>query len=439
MKNQRCCSEPLYGTQNRYGDDASAQRQGWWHGVLSCLLLVGWLGAGITDTFAEELGVSKASVRIGGVMALEGPAGGLGQNMKAGIDAALKGAVVHDRSVEFTVLNDSYNPPDTVEATRKLLGMGIIAMAGNVGTPTAQVALPILAEQKVPAVGFFTGADLLRPGVGAVINYRASYAQEIAAVIGAAFRAGVQPRQVCAFVQNDSFGMSGINGFIMALRKHSEGAAIISKLEQVLALPDEKPSRNNIGPVGVYIRNTVLVGDAYKSLKQWEKTSGTPCRLVVTMATYEPVTQFMAYARTLKQEPWIISMISGAGAENLRSEFDKYSIREDIVMTQVVPALDAALPIVESARKALGDRLGYTSLEGYIVGKMLLAILDKAGNTPTRERFAEAVRGQKFELGGLALDFTTDNQGSDFVLMTLLQGGRFTVINSDDLEKRFAR
>ncbi len=399
--------------------------------------MAGWLGATAPDVLAQNYGVSKTAIRIGGVMALEGPASGLGQDMKAGIDAAIEGVAIQGRNIEFVVLNDSYNPPSTVEATRKLLAEGVFAMVGNVGTPTASVALPILAEQQVPAVGFYTGAGLLRPGVGAIINYRASYAQEIAAVIDAALRAGVKPNQICAFVQNDSYGMAGVTGIVTTLGKQPGATETIAKLEQILAIPDESPERNDIGPVGLYSRNTVLVRNGYNSLKNWEKKTGNPCRLVVTVGAYEPIAHFVAYARKLKREPWVISAVSFTGAESLKDEFHKFDIQENIVMTQVVPALDSSLPIVKNARKALGDRLGYISLEGYIVGKMFLAILDAAGNTPTRERFIEAAHGQKFDLDGLKLDFTNDNQGSDFVLLTLLQGDNFAVIESSDVEKLF--
>ncbi len=405
--------------------------------LLGLALLTVWLGTAAPDVFAQDHGVSKTAIKIGGVMALEGPASGLGQDMKAGIDAAVKGETIQGRKVDFVTLNDSYNPPDTVEATRKLLAEGVFAMVGNVGTPTASVALPILAEQNVPAVGFYTGADLLRPGVGAIINYRPSYAQEIAAVIETALRAGVKPNQICAFVQNDSYGMAGVAGIVMALSKQPGAAEIIAKLEQVLAIPDESPERNGIGPIGVYPRNTVFIRDGYKSLKNWEKKTGDHCRLVVTVGVYAPIAHFMAYARKLKQEPWIISAVSVTGTESLKNEFRNFDIREDIIITQVVPALDSSLPIVENARKALGDRIGYTSLEGYIVGKMFLAILDKIGGTPTRERFIEAARGHKFDLGGLELDFTNDNQGSDFVLLTLLQGDKFTVIEPSYIENLF--
>ena len=421
------------------GDHANKRYPRMSRGPFGLILLAGWLGVMAPNVLAQNFGVDANTVRIGGVMALEGPAGGLGQNMKVGIEVAVNGATIQGRKVEFVALDDSYNPPATIEATGKLLGEGIFAMVGNVGTPTARVALPILDEQKVPAVGFYTGADLLRPGVGAVINYRASYAQEIAAVVEAALRAGIKPNQVCVFAQNDDFGMAGVTGVIMALGRHPGTAEIVARLEQVLAIPDESPQRNNIGPVGVYQRNTILVRDGYNSLKQWEKTTGDHCRLVVTAGVYEPTAHFMAYARKLKQEPWIISAISATGAESLQGEFRRFDIREDIIMTQVVPALDSSLPIVENARKALGNRLGYIALEGYIVGKMFLAILDRAGNTPTREGFVAAARGHKFDLDGLTLDFTNDNQGSDFVLLTLLQDDVFTVIEPDSVQKLFTR
>ena len=140
---------------------------------------------------AFEKGVTTDSVRIGGVMDLEGRSRGLGQNMKRGIEAALRGADINGRRIEFLVLNDSYTPAKTVSAARTVLRGGVFAMLGNVGTPTAKVALPVLAEDGAPAVGFFTGAGLLRPGVGDVVNFRASYVQETAAVIESALSSGV--------------------------------------------------------------------------------------------------------------------------------------------------------------------------------------------------------------------------------------------------------
>jgi hypothetical protein len=62
----------------------------------------------------------------------------------------------------------------------------VFGLLGNVGTPTAVVALPYALDRKMLFFGAFTGASLLRndPPDRYVFNYRASYAEETAAVFG---------------------------------------------------------------------------------------------------------------------------------------------------------------------------------------------------------------------------------------------------------------
>ena len=57
----------------------------------------------------------------------------------------------------------------------------------------------------------------------------------------------------------------------------------------------------------------------------------------------------------------------------------------------------------------------------------------------TRASFLDTVRGQVFNLDGLVLDFTNDNQGSDMVLMTYLSDGDYVVINSGGLKSLLQR
>ena len=270
------------------------------------------------QALAAEAGVTNSTIRIGGVMDLEGESKGLGLGIKAGINAALNGEKVQGRAVEFVALNDSYTPANTVKSTRQLIDQGILLMLGNVGTPTTKAALPILVENNVPAIGFFTGSDLLRPGVGDIVNFRASYTQEIVEMVEAAFSAGVQPKEVCAYVQNDAYGMAGILGIKTALAKQSGMADIVQKLEQLLAMQGEEPDLNGIGPVGVYIHNANRVKEGYLSLKQWEQATGTRCRLVITVGTYTPVADFISYSR-YKGDNWIVSAVSFTGADNLEA------------------------------------------------------------------------------------------------------------------------
>ena len=110
-----------------------------------------------------------------------------------------------------------------------------------------------------------------------------------------------------------------------------------------------------------------------------------------------------------------------------------------MIGTQIVPAPDSSLPVVTEARKALGGDLNYESLESYIVGKQFLTILRAIDGPLTRENFLKAARRQPYDIGGIRVDFTTDNQGSDFVMITYLRDGQFAVITPQELAALFKK
>ncbi len=402
-------------------------RIGWKHRwrfrhTLACVLFAvafvpgrpGWAQQGVTDRL----------IRIGGVMDLEGRSRGLGLGMKAGIEAAIRNQRVKGRRIEFVTLNDSYTPTKTIKATNTLVTQGVFVMIGNVGTPTAKVSLPILARSKVPAVGFFTGAGILRPGVGDIVNFRASYVQETAAVIRAAIDAGVSPVQICAYVQNDAYGMAGVIGIKRALSALPGTEVVTKTLAVILQQQGENPARNDLGPVGVYQRNTFTSRSGYQSLKNWEQISKAPCKVVITVGTYNAISKFAAYSR-YKGQDWIISAVSFTGADNFHKALADANISDRVIMTQVVPALDSSIAIVAEARQKLGDRFGWVSLEGFIVGKLWLDAMEKVQGRITRAKFLANLRGRKFSLGGLSLDYSSDNQGSDLVVLTNLTSDGF--------------
>ena len=396
--------------------------------VMAAFCLFG-LGGGVTASAAE--GVSPEVIRIGGVMDLEGRSRGLGLGMKRGIEAAIRGETVQGRRIEFITYDDSYTPEKTIEATQRLLKDDVFVVVGNVGTPTAKVALPILAQNGVPAVGFFTGAGLLRPGIGDVVNFRASYVQETSNVIEAAIKAGVPVTGICAYVQNDAYGMAGVEGIKSALEGRPGTRRIVETLDQILSMEGDDPARNGIGPVGVYRRNTFTSKEGYQSLKSWEAATGNRCELVVSVGTYNAIARFVGYAR-YKGDGWIVSAVSFTGADNFRTALKEFNVSDGVVMTQVVPDLESDLPVVREARRALGEDFGYVTLEGYIVGKMFLAALRQIEGPITREAFLRSVRGHTFDIGGLQLDFRGDNQGSDLVVLTYLDGDQYRAMSRAD-------
>jgi hypothetical protein len=60
-------------------------------------------------------GVTPTSIRIGSIMDLDDETQMRGQAIKIGLESALKGEKVEGRTIELTVLNDSYSPQKAVE------------------------------------------------------------------------------------------------------------------------------------------------------------------------------------------------------------------------------------------------------------------------------------------------------------------------------------
>lgn len=352
-----------------------------------------------------EPGVTSERIVLGSVLSLEGPAAELGKSMRDGLQAAIRGRTARDRSVEIRFLDDSSRATKAVESTNRLIAGedGIFLMVGNVGTANATTTLPILEEAGIPAVGFLTGADSLRTGHGPMLNFRASFVEEVAAVVDQAIGRGVKPAEVCVYAQNDMYGMDGVKGVRNAISAHNPSDQLIALYNDVLSRTGENPVRNNIGPVGVYTPNTVEVLPGYRSLKAWEERNNVTCRLVVTAGGHENIANFVRYTR--KTENWMISALSFTGADDFHGTLRRYNIDHGVLMTQIVPPLDSSLPIVMEARNALGPAFNYVSLEGYIIGRMVLRLLDNVEGELNRESFMAYARGASFDLGGLAIDF----------------------------------
>lgn len=384
---------------------------------------------------AEEPELSDKEIRIGTTTQLQGDLKALGQSTKQGLEAAFNGQTVQKRAIKFEALNDFYDPKKSEENTKQLISKGLFAMIGTGGTPTTRSVLPILAEHKIPMFAPYTGAGFTSPGD--ILNFRAPYNKEVEAVVDAALTVGVKPTEVCAYVQNDSFGDSGIKGVRAALSKQSGTETLIVKLDEILKLSaSDSPQRNGIGPVGLYNRDTLNANDGYLSLKKWEKANNSHCRFVVTTAVPGAAANFIGFAR-YKNEPWVFSTLSlGAGA-GLVDTLKEKGVTDKVLATQVVPLLDSTLPVVADARKALGAELNYISLESYIVGKLFVAIMQATDSPLTRENFLKAARRQPYDVGGVKVDFTTDNQGSDLVILTSLRDGHFVGITTQDIAALF--
>ena len=110
--------------------------------------------------------------------------------MKLGIETAFNrindAGGVDGRMLKLFAADDGYEPGRTLDAMKQLYEKDqVFGVIGNVGTPTAAVAIPYALERRMLFFGAFTGSNILRndPPDRYVFNYRASYVQETDAVV----------------------------------------------------------------------------------------------------------------------------------------------------------------------------------------------------------------------------------------------------------------
>jgi branched-chain amino acid transport system substrate-binding protein len=336
-------------------------------------------------------GVTENEVCFGISAPFSGAAKELGQNMKLGIDAAFhvanaKGGV-HGRQLRLVVADDGYEPSRTVETMKQLYEQDrVFGVVGNVGTPTAVVALPYALEHRMLFYGAFTGANLLRrdPPDRYVFNYRASYAEETDAVVRYLVKVRrLKPEQIAVFAQQDSYGDAGFAGVAKAIRSLPGGdESTILRLN--------------------YKRNTVDVDDAVAQLKK----SRIPIKAVIMVPAYRAAARFIEKTRDL-YPGMIYTSVSFVGSTALANELmllgPKYAA--GVIVTQVVPAVEGHSSVVLDYKSALakyfsGESPDYVSLEGYLAGSVLVEALRRNGPQLDAERLVDSLENLRdFDMG----------------------------------------
>jgi ABC-type branched-subunit amino acid transport system substrate-binding protein len=355
---------------------------------------------------------------------LSGPAADLGKDMQkgvlAGLEHANRGGGVHGRKLRLIVLDDGYEPARTAPNMRQLIEKEkVLAVIGNVGTPTAIAARPIFDEQKTLFFAPFTGAAMLRnnPPDRYVINFRASYAQETAAMIDALiYSAELRPEEIAVFTQQDAYGDTGYVGSIAALKRHG--------------LRDEKA----IIHVS-YERNTLAVENAVADLV----LADPPPRAVVMVGAYAPCAKFIKLCREAGLDAIFLN-VSFVGSNPLAKELAKTDAH--VIVTQVVPyPFDHSIPIVREYQTDLktldpSAQGGFGDFEGYIAARIFALALDKIAGSPTRETIIDALEGLgQFDVGlGEPLNLSpTEHQASHRIWPTILKDGAFVPFEWTDI------
>lgn len=387
---------------------------------LFCLFLTP-AGIGMADPGRQVC--PPSTLPFGMSTALTGPAARLGLNMRLGVLVAFSeqnvAGGIHGKALCLSAIDDGYEPERVVPNMHTLIQEeNVLAVVGNVGTPTAVVAEPIAARNSTLFFGAYSGAGVLRkmPPERYVINYRASYAEETAAMVEALMNFGaVQPEEIAFFTQRDAFGDAGFSGGVAALRRHG--------------FTDEQLIVH-----GRYERNTTAVENGLADILMAKQLP----KAVILVGAYEPCATFIKLARACGLQALFLN-VSFVGAAPLAEKLGEDG--EGVIITQVVPHYDSEVPLVVQFRQALSglfpfEKPTFGALEGYVVGRILIRSLVEINGPVTRETVVEALEGLgEFDIGlggSLALS-REEHQASHRVWPTVIRGGKVVPCNWNEL------
>ena len=385
------------------------------------------------------LPASDAPIRVGISAPISGPSQELGAQMKIGIslafDAQNAAGGVRGRTLVLELRDDAYQPALAEDNARELLDAraasgpprcpttamelaagqspvattaldrgpdAVLALLGNVGTPTMLRAAPVALETGALFFGAFTGASkVLRDDLAGackryVFNVRASYADEARAALELFFEDGVpDAAHLVSFDQNDSFGQAGYDGLVAAY-KDIRGGFSPPPADPTTPIHRFRYTRDDTSSVPAQVEAaTAYLGSLLAA-------DTAPHKVGVLMTdTYGPATTFITgvrqwqYASDAEQTALgkagrldlrfvnlsfvgpnaLADRLREAGSIATPSGARPYT--EGVLLSQVVPSYDSDdSDIVRDYKKALaasGDSPSFTSLEGYVAARIFVA------------------------------------------------------------------
>lgn len=435
---------------------------------------------------------TDAPLVIGHHSALSGTNQALGTNMKLGIELAFdeknKTGGIRGRQLQLEFRDDAYDPTTAEMAARALVDAqtitgeapqcpttmnppvapaisdtrlargpkAVLAMIGNVGTPTMVRAAPVVVETGTVFFGPFTGAGTVlrddKCGACAryIFNIRASYAQEARATLEFFKRKGVggtgtNYKNLISFDQNDTYGQAGYDGLVAAYK------------ELIGNFPVDADATNPIQRFR-YARNDDTSVPAQATLATQylagllQQQTGTVSVGILMTDTYGSATEFIKrvrdwqFANDSEQTSLMkatrlklyFSNVSFVGPNSLsdrlvalgtyNSPTGPVPYADGVVVSQVVPNYQSDTSDVvtkyNAAIAAAGKQPTFTSLEGYIAARVFIAGLERHEGPFTAESLVSAFETLP-DLGlgiGATSGFTaTNHQYSQSVWGTVIQ------------------
>jgi branched-chain amino acid transport system substrate-binding protein len=351
-------------------------------------------------------GIAKANgrLRVGIPLPFTGVQSEVANDLRSGYEMAFAQAGRLGLAIEPVWADDLAQPDRTALLIDGFArDPSFVAATGIVGTPHAKAALPLARRGALPVVGIRSGAVELRDGKPGVYHLRASFSDELTAMVRVISGATLQ--RLAVVFSDDAFGKAAM--------AHVAQIAPTLGVSVVSSVPAERSGKDILGAVDRALEPRLKAG------------------ALLLLVIEGPMLRAAEHARMQRQFLHPLFCMSFAATRRLADAKDSYL--EGLGLVSAFPLPRTALsPLAEGFRAVAADwhRPGVvnslTSFEGYLYGSVLLRALQQAPEL-SRKGLVESM-GVPRSVGGVPVAFDAQHVG--FRYLQLLHKSRGGVLRA---------
>ncbi len=341
-------------------------------------------------------------IRIGQSVPLSGPVASAFQGPLAGqqlaIDAVNGEGGIGGRPIEMVLLDDAYDTARTVANVRTLVEREkVVALTGLGSTAGVAAVLPYLAEARMPLVGSWTGAHVLRLRPHPTFfTSQASFKDEVEHSLRTL--ATIHMNTVGVAYQDNAFGE--------------------------LMMPVVETAAKELGVT--LVARAPLAVDGSNAIEAATALAAAKPKAVLMIAVGPSVVGFVRAARSTLNVPVYTLSVAASSVGALGAD------ARGLAMTQIVPSpwrqVDAMAKAFNALAEAAKVPVDYSSYGGFLGAQFLIEALRRASPKITPQSIIQATQGiRNWSLGGNMLSFGPDrHHGSTWAEITIVDAnGRF--------------
>jgi branched-chain amino acid transport system substrate-binding protein len=209
--------------------------------ALACVLALAALPGAFAGSAADP-GITSNSIVLGGTSPLTGPAAAyasVARGAKAYLDYTNSRGGVAKRKFQYKIVDDAYNPAQTIQATRSLVEQDkVFAVFNALGTEHNLATREYLNQTKVPQLFVASGATTWGADAAKypwTIGFQPSYQAE-GWVYGQYVARTLKKAKIAVLFQNDDYGKDLLSGLKRGLAR--SGSTVVAAESYDVAAPD---------------------------------------------------------------------------------------------------------------------------------------------------------------------------------------------------------